>query len=325
MSATQTSTTTATGNTPTQSSSSNISTTTLPAARKVKGTIAYLNASIEKPYLYLCKPPKGEPTTNVIHDMIEKDVIDLHGTTYSERLQNGFHTKAAGFQILDRNSWGLPSTEVGWKSNQWESKDWIEKQYYQDIDALLKRQLGVTSTTIFDHTFRKSQTSHLPDDPENRKPVAQAHADQSRWAGENRIEKHLGREVLEKVKKGELHAQLVNVWRPMRTVEELPLAVADSRTIYRGEQGGPSDWVESELKYETWSGQTLLIHHRPEHQWYYYKGLEPDQAILLKCYDSETETRTPHTAFVDPSTPADAKPRWSIEVRVLCLTEKNHN
>jgi hypothetical protein len=45
-----------------------------------------------------------------------------------------------------------------------------------------------------------------------------------------------------------------------------------------------------------------------------------DEALLLKCYDSAIDGRSrfaPHTAFADPSTPADAPPRESIELRTL--------
>jgi hypothetical protein len=41
---------------------------------------------------------------------------------------------------------------------------------------------------------------------------------------------------------------------------------------------------------------------------------------LLKCYDSATDGRArfgPHTAFIDPTTPPDAAPRESIELRAL--------
>ncbi len=47
-----------------------------------------------------------------------------------------------------------------------------------------------------------------------------------------------------------------------------------------------------------------------------------DEAILIKGYDSEVDGRarfTLHTAFDDPTTPADAAPRESIEVRVLAF------
>ena len=314
MSATQTATITS----PLEQSSS----IHIPGARQVKGVISYLDRSVTKPYQYLCQPPAGEPINNFVKEAVEKDITDLAGTSSSEREALGFTTTGAGFHIID-DAWTDPKVRTEWTDEaRWEDEDWIKSTYYSEVDALLKKQLGVTPTYMFDHTIRKSQSSHLPDDPANRKPVAQAHCDQSRLAGENRIRKHLGEDVLERVLKGELEVQLINVWRPMRNVEEYPLALADSRTVYRGENGGKPDWVESALRYETWSGQTLLITNRPEHQWYYYKGITPDQAILLKCYDSKTETRTPHTAFVDPSTAPDAKPRWSMEVRVLCLTDK---
>ena len=48
--------------------------------------------------------------------------------------------------------------------------------------------------------------------------------------------------------------------------------------------------------------------------------MRTDEALLLKCYNSATDGRTqfgPHTAFIDPTAPADAAPRESIELRTL--------
>jgi hypothetical protein len=48
--------------------------------------------------------------------------------------------------------------------------------------------------------------------------------------------------------------------------------------------------------------------------------MRADEALLLKCYDSKTDGRArfaPHTAFTDPTTPADVPPRESIELRTL--------
>jgi hypothetical protein len=45
-----------------------------------------------------------------------------------------------------------------------------------------------------------------------------------------------------------------------------------------------------------------------------------DEVLLLKCFDSKTDGRArfaPHGAFVDPTTPRDALPRESIELRAL--------
>ena len=47
-----------------------------------------------------------------------------------------------------------------------------------------------------------------------------------------------------------------------------------------------------------------------------------DEAIVFKVFDSEKDGRarfTPHTSFDDPSTPAGAAPRQSIEARTLAF------
>jgi hypothetical protein len=62
------------------------------------------------------------------------------------------------------------------------------------------------------------------------------------------------------------------------------------------------------------------VKYNPNHRWFYFPEMTTEEALLLKCYDSATDGRTrfgPHTAFVDPTTPADAAPRESIEVRTL--------
>jgi hypothetical protein len=77
-----------------------------------------------------------------------------------------------------------------------------------------------------------------------------------------------------------------------------------------------------EVKGETFNGAP-----NEKHQFYYAKNMLPDGVMLLKCFDLRGEgmsdgipgmaVRTPHTAFEDPETPADAPGRQSIEVRCL--------
>jgi hypothetical protein len=50
--------------------------------------------------------------------------------------------------------------------------------------------------------------------------------------------------------------------------------------------------------------------------------MKRDEAILIKCYDSLKDGRARfslHSAFDDPATPANARPRQSIEVRTLAF------
>jgi hypothetical protein len=47
-----------------------------------------------------------------------------------------------------------------------------------------------------------------------------------------------------------------------------------------------------------------------------------DEALVFKVYDSQQDGRarfTAHTSFVDPTSPADAPPRQSIEARTLAF------
>jgi hypothetical protein len=51
--------------------------------------------------------------------------------------------------------------------------------------------------------------------------------------------------------------------------------------------------------------------------------MRTDEALLLKCFDSRDDGKVarfaPHTAFIDPTAPADAPPRESIELRTYLI------
>jgi hypothetical protein len=49
--------------------------------------------------------------------------------------------------------------------------------------------------------------------------------------------------------------------------------------------------------------------------------LGTDEAVLIKCWDSDAGVArfAPHTAFDDPTTPADTPPRESIEFRTIAF------
>ena len=59
------------------------------------------------------------------------------------------------------------------------------------------------------------------------------------------------------------------------------------------------------------------------YRWYYAKGITADEAYVFVCYDSRRNLAriTPHTGFIDPTTPADAEARHSIETRAFVFWE----
>jgi len=59
------------------------------------------------------------------------------------------------------------------------------------------------------------------------------------------------------------------------------------------------------------------------HRWYTFPEMSPDEILVFQSYDTDAIERgepywSVHSAFRDPTKPADVAPRESIEMRVLC-------
>ena len=110
--------------------------------------------------------------------------------------------------------------------------------------------------------------------------------------------------------------RIINVWRPIHhPVAHKPLAVSDWRYLDQ------NDLVPVRFIYPHREGSTYSVRYNPEHKWYYLSDQTPDEVTLIKCFDSEVREGcarlTPHSAFVDPTTPSDKPHRQSIELRAL--------
>jgi hypothetical protein len=110
---------------------------------------------------------------------------------------------------------------------------------------------------------------------------------------------------------------VINVWRPIRgPVQDAPLAVSDAQSV-RFE-----DLVAIDLVYRERLGEIYMVKFNPSQRWYYAPRMSTDEVLLFKCFDSAQDGRArfaPHAAFDDPTTPLDAWPRESIELRTLAF------
>ena len=63
-----------------------------------------------------------------------------------------------------------------------------------------------------------------------------------------------------------------------------------------------------------------------DHKFYYAKDLDLDECYLFVGYHSERNHATfcPHSAFLDPSTPADAPERESVEIRAYAFWQDDN-
>ena len=138
------------------------------------------------------------------------------------------------------------------------------------------------------------------------------HVDHTETSGPQRVRDLLPDEADRSAARPRADHQL---WRPIRgPLLDSPLAVCDAATVK------PEQLVASDLVYPTRVGETYSVTFDPAHRWFYVPRMRADEALLLKCYDFRTDGRArfaPHSAFTDPTTPADAPPRESIELRAL--------
>ena len=263
----------------------------------VTAELNYLAPTAGRPRTYAFDPPPGESKTTVLPEPRQVPIFDA-------RL-------IAGSISLDREGFALVRHPTMVK-NFYDDKE-VTSVYYPAAEAFIKATLKADRVFIFDHTVRK-RVEGAPDirGTGPRQPATRVHVDQTATSGANRVREHLPDEARELLKG---RVQVINLWRPIRgPLRDAPLAMCDGQTV------APDDLIASDLIYPNRRGETYSVKYDRNHRWFYFPEMTADEALLLKCYDSATDGRTrfgPHTAFVDPTTPADAPPRESIELRTL--------
>lgn len=263
----------------------------------VEAELNYLRAGEGRPVSYTFEPPPGVPWTSGALEPRRVTIRDARPLA------------AAGELSLDKS--GFERIEHRSALSDFSDDAVIRSLYYDESAQVLLKATGAEKVVVFDHTLRDSlngsrTTSSL------REPVRRVHNDQTFVSGPRRVRDHLpADEAAQRIKH---RFAIINLWRPLDVVEQLPLALCDARSI------AANDLVPSDLVYKDKVGETFSFTHNPAHRWYYFPKLRPDEALLLKIYDSRddgTARLTAHTAFEDPTTPEGAAPRRSIELRAL--------
>jgi hypothetical protein len=218
--------------------------------------------------------------------------------------------KEGGF-LLDRDGFEFRRHET--RMRDFFDADEIKRVYYPEMVALIKAVSGAKRVEVFDHTLRTGNV----DDREARKirePVQRVHNDYTEWSGPQRVRDLLPDEAETLLRD---RCAIIQVWRPIRLpVESDPLGICDARTI------AIEDFVVSERRYPNRVGQTYAVNYSPRHKWYWFPHMRRDEAIVFKVYDSLKDGRarwTAHTSFADPTSPPNARPRESIEIRTLAF------
>jgi hypothetical protein len=188
----------------------------------------------------------------------------------------------------------------------------IRSVYYKETEELVKQTSGAKRVVVFDHTLRSADHA-TREEKQISGPVRNAHNDYTDWSGPQRVRDLLPAEAEELLKR---RFAVVQTWRPInKPVRREPLAIADGRTI------GTKELIASARIYPNRRGEVYHSTYNPEHVWYYFPNMQRSEAMVFKTFDSDRSgTRwTAHCAFDDPTSPPDAPPRESIEMRTLAF------
>ena len=192
-------------------------------------------------------------------------------------------------------------------------KDEIRRTWEPEVEALIKRETGASKVVVFDHTIRAADRGV---ERGHRAPVRSVHNDYTEKSGPQRVRDLLPPDEAEaRLKKRFVE---INVWRNIShdPVEMAPLGFVDAQSI------APRDLAVCDLIYADRTGEIYVGVHNADHRWYYFPRMTREEAVLIKCYDSMTDGRARfslHSAFDDPTSPANPKPRESIETRTFAF------
>ena len=254
-------------------------------------------------------------------DTGEKLVNETFGPNNIRRRKTGADelksmTVHNGRPLLDRLSLdeqGFVFVEHKTKVADFFDLEQLELVYYPEVEQLIKSASGAARAVIFDHTLRSGDQTER-EAKLIREPVLSAHNDYTEWSGPNRLREVLPEEAESLLKR---RFAIIQVWRAInQPIQSNPLALADAKSV------ALDDFMIAERRYPHRVGQTYRLKYNPNHRWFYFPEMSRDEALVFKVYDSDTDGRarfTPHTSFKDPASPANARPRQSIEVRAFAF------
>ena len=282
----------------------------------VSAPITYMGASLV--------PPTGQRNFSMT-----QTTVHIHNGRHSN-----FKLDTNGFELLDATT--TLSTEQFYTDHHA-----ITSTYYQECCTLLQQKTGASKVFAFDHNVRnagvatfaerskaKTKTLARPDGP-----VRFVHNDYTNVSGPQRVRDLsipggsytkqnalLSKEEAARIVTGTSRYCFVNVWRPInQPVNDVPLAVCDAQSML------DEDFTACQLVYENRIGETYIVQHQARHQWHWFPNMNKNEALLLKCWDSEQKgTCSAHSAFENRNASKEAPPRESIEVRCLLVFDGSH-
>lgn len=215
---------------------------------------------------------------------------------------------------LDREGFALISMPTSIRD--FRDRTCVEDEHPKEIVAFIQSLTKADEVVIAGPgALRFGDRAQADDRKEHNKVARLIHSDTSvlgSQAFERQYDPHPDREVVRTVHH--------NIWRTFSSPpQDLPLALCDFRSVDERDLIVAEAAFDDEQGQVNWAFEALLFAYNPAHRWHYFSNMTRDEVLVFKRYDSDRAQPwfVPHSAFTDPSAPADAEPRASIEMRTI--------
>jgi len=211
----------------------------------------------------------------------------------------------------------------------WENQYGPDSAYAAEVAAVAMRLCGADVVVPIGGMMRVSGPTSATVQP----PAAEAHVDFTQGFAERRAEAM----YRQAHPHGAGYGRFIgfSLWRALSPPpQDMPLALCEGRSV-RDDEGTRNTKVDvaeipsGDALYAPIEGEdnmpaATIFYHSPQHRWWYFPDMEPDEVIFIKLYDSDHTKawRCPHTAFRDHTRP-DARPRRSMEFRAMAYFSRS--
>ncbi len=269
-----------------------------PTSGSVRAKVKYITDTGEKRLIYV-PSEAGQDNSKWAGMYEDHEVLIRDGRQSGE----AFDIDVQGFSLVDQKS----AVTDFYDDTQ------VSEIYEREVVALLRDVTGATHIHVFDHT-RRADSRVMREQKVVREPAGMIHNDYTTSSAAKRVRDLFPADEAEALLRHRF--AIVNVWRSANggPVETAPMALCDARTLR------PSELITVERHSKDRIGEVQQVIWNEDHDWVWFPRMSADEALLIKTYDSSDDGRAKfsvHTAFEDPTAPADACPRESIETRAF--------
>ena len=188
--------------------------------------------------------------------------IEYFFETEARRVDIADMREFAGRLTVDREGFELLRHATG-VTNLYDD-DAVERVYFREIEALLRRRFGASQVVIFDVTRRSDGKAGAQNPDGLRGPATRLHVDYTIKSGPQRVRDILGADEAARLTAAGARIVQINVWRPIRgPVERSPLALADASSVHQ------QDLIATDQVFPDRVGEIYNLAHAPSQRWYY--------------------------------------------------------